>query len=236
MQPELTPYRVAIYYAPDTQSSAWQMGSGWLGRNAATGQQLPQPAVDGIAKEVLTELTSHPSRYGWHATLKAPFQLAPGNTLNSLRACVQQLCHGRKSFDLAPLELSTLDGFLSLRPEQSSLELTQLAADCVQHLHSLAAPLDEKALVRRRLTPLSREEDALLLAWGYPYVLQYFQFHFSLTGSIILLPADLLPALMQAARDHFRELPTCTVDRLSIFIEPRLGDDFQLLEQIEFAP
>ena len=235
MQPD-RPYRVAIYYAPDTRSSAWQLGSEWLGRNAATGQHLPRPTLSGVATEILTALTAHPSRYGWHATLKAPFELAPGNTLSSLRAGVQRLCHGRKPFDLAPLELSTLDGFLSLRPEQSSLELSQLAADCVQHLHSFAAPLDEEALARRRLAPLSREEDELLLAWGYPYVLQRFQFHFSLTGSLNLLPAELLPALMQAANDHFRELPAFRVDRLSIFIESKLGRDFQLFEQIEFAP
>lgn len=236
MQPELSPYRVAIYYAPDRQSEAWQMGSGWLGRNAATGQLLHQPAVDGIAKEVLTDLTSHPRRYGWHATLKAPFQLAPGHTLSMLRTGVQQFCQGRKPFDLTDWDLSTMDGFLSLRPQYSPPELAQLAADCVQQLHCFAAPLGEAALARRRLAPLSPEEDALLLAWGYPYVLQHFQFHFSLTGPLCLLPEDLLPFLMLAAKTHFHEVPAERVDRLSIFIEPRPGDDFQLLEQIEFSP
>lgn len=236
MQPELTPYRVAIYYAPDTQSDVWRLGSGWLGRNAATGQKLPLPAVDGIAKEVLTELTSHPRRYGWHATLKAPFQLAPGHSLSTLRTGVQQFCQGRQPFDLAAWDLSTTEGFLSLRPKHSPPELAQLAADCVQQLHCFAAPLSEAALARRRLAPLSPEEDALLLAWGYPYVLEHFQFHFSLTGSLNLLPEDQLPLLMLAAKTHFHQVPAERVDRLSIFIEPRQGDDFQLLEQIRFTP
>ncbi len=236
MQPELSPYRVAIYYAPDTQSDAWQLGSGWLGRNAATRQLLRQPVVDGIAKEVLTELTSHPRRYGWHATLKAPFQLAPGYTLSTLRTGVQRFCKGRQPFDLANWDLSTMDGFLSLRPQHSPPELAKLAADCVQQLHPFAAPLGEAALARRRLASLSLEEEALLLAWGYPYVLQHFQFHFSLTGSLSLLPEDQLPLLMLAAKSHFHELPAERVDRLSIFIEPRPGDDFQLLEQILFTP
>lgn len=235
MPPDLSPYRVAIYYAPDPLSSAWQMGSTWLGRDAATGQQLPLPAVDGIASPVMAELTTHPRRYGWHATLKAPFQLGPGHSLSTLRAGVQQLCQGRKPFDLAPWALSTLGGFLSLRPGQPSPELAQLAADCVQQLHRFAAPLGENELARRRLAPLSAEEDALLLAWGYPYVLQHFQFHLSLTGPLSLLAADLLPALLQAAKAHFLALPVCRIDRLSIFIEPKPGDDFQLLEQIRFA-
>ncbi len=236
MQAELSPYRVAIYYAPDTLSSAWQMGSKWLGRNAATGQQLRQPAVAGIVKELLTGLTSHPRRYGWHATLKAPFQLAPGHTLSTLRTGVQQLCQGRKPFDLAAWDLCTMDGFLSLRPEHSPPELSQLAADCVRQLHRFAAPLSEAALARRRLAPLSLEEDALLLAWGYPYVFAHFQFHFSLTGPFNLLPVNLLPLLMLAAKSHFHEVSVARVDRVSIFIEPRPGDDFQLLEQIQFTP
>lgn len=236
MQPEFAPYRVAIYYAPDRLSSAWRMGSEWLGRNADTGLKFPLLAVDGIAREVLTELTSHPCRYGWHATLKAPFQLAPGHTLSTLRAGVQQLCQGRQSFDLEAWDLSTMDGFLSLRPQHSPPEMAQLAADCVQQLHCFAAPLGEAALTRRRLAPLSPEEDALLLAWGYPYVLKHFQFHFSLTGSLNLLPEDQLPLLMLAAKLHFHEAPAERVDRLSIFIEPRPGDDFELLEQIEFTP
>lgn len=236
MQSELAPYRVAIYYAPDTLSSAWHTGSRWLGCNAATGQLLTQPAVDGIAKEVLTELTSHPRRYGWHATLKAPFQLAPGHTLSTLCTGLQRFCQGRQPFDLTAWDLSTLDGFLSLRPQHSPPGLAQLAADCVRQLHCFAAPLSQTALARRRLAPLSLEEDALLLAWGYPYVLQHFQFHFSLTGPLNWLPEDLLPLLIRAAKSHFYEMPAERVDRLSVFIEPRQGDNFQLLEQIRFTP
>lgn len=236
MHSDFSPFRVAIYYAPDTASNAWQMGSQWLGRNAATGQQLPQPAADDIAADIMTELTAHPRRYGWHATLKAPFQLALGHNLRTLRDGVQQLCQGRTAFDLAPWQLSTLDGFLSLRPKQSQPELEQLATDCVKQLHGFAMPLTEKELARRRLAPLSPEEDALLLAWGYPYVLQHFQFHLSLTGSLNSLPADLLPALMQSAGEHFHKLPACHIDRLSIFIEPEPGEDFQLFEQVCFTP
>ena len=236
MHPELCPHRVAIYYAPDTLSSAWQVGSKWLGRDAATRQQLHQPIVDGIADEAMTDLTSHPRRYGWHATLKAPFQLAHGHDLNTLRAGLRQLCQGRRPFDLAPLELSTRDGFLSLRPKGSQPVLAQLAADCVQQMHRFAAPLSEKELARRRLALLSTEEDELLMAWGYPYVLQYFQFHFSLTGPLNSFPEHLIPQLIQAAKFQFQELSAVRVDRLSIFIEPNLGDDFYLFEQIGFAP
>ena len=236
MKAKLSPHRVAIYYAPDTQSSAWQVGSKWLGRDAATSQQLHQPIVDGIATEVLTNLTSHPRRYGWHATLKAPFRLAHGHDLNTLTAGLRQICQGCKPFNLAPLELSTRDGFLSLRPERLQSVLAQLAADCVQQLHRFAAPLSETDLARRRLALLSTEEDELLMAWGYPYVLQHFQFHFSLTGPLNLFPEHLLPQLIQAAKSHFQELSAVCVDRLSIFIEPKLGADFYLFEQIGFAP
>ena len=74
------------------------------------------------------------------------------------------------------------------------------------------------------------------MAWGYPYVLKYFQFHFSLTGPLNSFPEHLLPQLIRAAKSHFQELSAVRVDRLSIFIEPNLGDDFYLFEQIGFAP
>lgn len=236
MHPESQPYRVAIYYAPDIASADWHMGSKWLGRCEAIGEHRPQTVIGGIAADLFAKLTAHPRRYGWHATLKAPFQLAAGNDLNALRAGVRQLCQGRRPFDLPVWRLSTLDGFLSLRPDPSPPELEQLAADCVQQLHSFAAPLSESELSRRRLAPLSPEEDALLLAWGYPYVLEQFQFHLSLTGPLNLLPVDMLPALMQVATSHFHQMPPAHVDRLSIFIEPTPGEDFQLVEQILFTP
>ncbi|MGB3067242.1 MAG: DUF1045 domain-containing protein [Ottowia sp.] len=226
-------YRVAIYFAPDVHSGWWRAGSEWIGRCASTGQAFPPPHVEGLPPSALSELTSDPRRYGWHATLKAPFQLAAGHDLDSLRQAMRQLCIGRAPFDLAPLQVTLMGNFLALRPAHAQPMLEELAADCVRQLHPLAAPLTDSELARRRKSRLTPEQDELLQAWGYPYVMQHFRFHFSLTGP---LPADAVLPLSEAAAKRFNALPPCRVDRLSIFIEPEPGTPFQLLEQMEFQP
>ncbi len=232
----VSPHRVAIYYAPSPESDWWQAGSTWIGRCALTGQPLPQPAIDGVAPQTFARLTADPRRYGWHATLKAPFRLAPGQDLDTLWVALHRLCQGRAPFGLAPLQAARLGNFLALQPSQPEPALAQLAADCVQQLQTLAAPLSEDALARRRRAGLTPEQDALLRAWGYPYVLQHFRFHLSLTGPLQEVPDSATAALLAAAARQFGELPACRIDRLSIFIEPTPGADFRLLDQIGFQP
>ncbi|MFP5466731.1 MAG: DUF1045 domain-containing protein [Gammaproteobacteria bacterium] len=230
------PNRVALYYAPPPQSAWWRAGSEWLGRCALTGQPRRQPDIDGLTSDQFAALTADPRRYGWHATLKAPFRLAPGQTLDSLRAGVRQMCEGREPFDLAPLQVSRMGRFLALRPLQAQPELDALAADCVRRTHPLAMPLSPDELTHRRRTPLTPRQDALLQAWGYPYVLDEYRFHLSLTGPLQALPADTLAKLLESAADRFHDLPPCRIDRVSVFVEPAPGADFCLLEQIGFQP
>ncbi len=230
------PHRVAIYYAPAPQSCWWQAGSEWLGRCAQTGQALGQPLIPGIEPQWLARLTADPRRYGWHATLKAPFRLAQGQTLDSLRAALRRLCTGRAPVELGRLKLCQQGNFLSLRPQGQTAELERLASDCVQQLQPLAAPLSAAELARRRSAGLTPEQDALLQAWGYPHVLAQFRFHLSLTGPLDAISGAALDGLIQAAERQFLALPAPRIDGLSIFVEPKPGADFQWLEQIVFQP
>lgn len=230
------PYRAAIYYAPAANSSGWQLGSEWLGRCALTGRSMPQPRIDGMAPERFADLTKPPRHYGWHATLKAPFRLAPGQTLQTLRTAVQDLCSRHQAFDLPPLQVSRLGNFLALRPAYPQAELARLAEECVRQLHGLAMPLTDSELARRRNASLSPQQDALLQAWGYPYVMDEYRFHLSLTGPLHGLPENVLAALHNAATRHFRELPPCRVDQLSLFVEPTPGAPFRLVEQLGLLP
>ena len=76
--------RYAIYFTPDPESALWRFGCAAIGYDAARAC-----AVDGLDHPVLrTELAvayrEAPARYGFHATLKAPFALAAGTTLDDL--------------------------------------------------------------------------------------------------------------------------------------------------------
>jgi hypothetical protein len=61
---------------------------------------------------------------------------------------------------------------------------TSLAAACVTELDALRAPLTEADLQRRRAAKLDPQDEAYLMRWGYPHVLDRFRFHVTLTGPL----------------------------------------------------
>ncbi|HEY9096013.1 MAG TPA: DUF1045 domain-containing protein [Hydrogenophaga sp.] len=235
--PSIThPHRVAIYAAPETASTWWQEGSAWLGRCAHRQQPLPQPGIEGMDTDTLIRLTADPRRYGWHGTLKAPFRLADGVGLAQLDDAVTRLCKQLEPIDLKDLRVVRMGGFLALRPESTRPQLTTLAAHCVTQLHPLAAPLTAPDIERRRRAGLTPEQDALLLAWGYPWVLDQFRFHFSLTGPLHAESPDTAQRLLAAATERFGALPPMRLSHLSIFVEPTAGADFVLWQQRKLGP
>jgi hypothetical protein len=227
------PYRCAVYFVPKVHSDWWQAGSQWLGRCAASGVTYAQPEISGLDPAQWQTLTADPRRYGWHATLKAPFTLATGQTLAGLRSAMQKLASQWLAFDLPPLQVSDQGGFLALRTKGDVTQLNATAAACVQQLHPLAKPLPDAELARRRQANLTPEQDRLLLAWGYPWVLDHFQFHLSLTGSLGQCPPEVKAALFHAAQARFETLPVCRFAQIALFIEPEQGADFELIETMD---
>lgn len=227
------PYRCAVYFVPEVHSDWWEAGSQWLGRCAASAKTLAPPDIAGVDPAQFQALTADPRRYGWHATLKAPFSLATGQTLHTLRTAMQALAKRLPAFDLPPLRVSDQGGFLALRPVSGLAALNATAAACVQELHPLAQPLTEAELARRRQAPLTPEQDALLLAWGYPWVLDHFQFHLSLTGPLLATSPDVQAALFHAAQARFEKLPVCRFAQMALFIEPERGADFELVDTMD---
>jgi hypothetical protein len=219
---EPTHHRYAVYYAPAPGSVWCDAGSRWLGRS--TRHRGPDAAM-------LDAATVVPRRYGWHATLKAPFALRDGHGLQMLRSALRRLAAQLQPVPLPALRVRLLGDFLALVPQGDTTAIDQIAAACVTELQPLAAPLNESELQRRRKAGLSASEDAMLLAWGYPYVLAHYRFHMTLTGPLRDLPAPLRAALQAAAERAFHGLPDTGLDSLSLFAEPAPGADFVLLEQ-----
>lgn len=231
------PFRYAVYFCPAPDSDWGIAGAQWLGRCAITGKTSQQLEISGIDSELFRSLTSDPKRYGWHATLKAPFKLAPEHEVGDLLLKLHQLAKSLKPFDLPKLEVSSVGGFLSLRPKIASDELDAAAAMCVRDLQSFSLPLTEKELTRRRnKAELTPEQDKLLVDWGYPWVLDEFNFHFSLTGSLDSVDAKTEKKLIQAAKHHFQNLSICRFDRIALVIEPEAGKDFEVIKLLELYP
>jgi hypothetical protein len=235
---EAMAYRYAFYFAP-APGTAWdEAGSQWVGRCAARDLPLAQPAIEGVAPERFAALTAAPRRYGWHGTLRAPFALAPNVTPDALRRALREVCQALAPFVMPRLVVRRLDDFLALVPADESREaraVEQVAGTLVTGLHALAAPLPPDELKRRRAGGLTAEEDALLVRWGYPFVLQRFRFHLSLTGSLRGVEESTVQAIEAAARERFDGLPRCAFDAIAVFAEPARGSDFVRVDRVELA-
>jgi putative phosphonate metabolism protein len=218
------PERFAIYYAPPTSSELWQRAARWLGRDAATGN-VPNEGIDGITSETLTAITPSATRYGFHATLKAPFALAPGRTREELESALQNfsLRHGRVS--LGQLELRLLDGFLAMTAVVQSPELTELAGKVVAEFDAFRAPMSAEERERRLNSKLTAYQIGLMDHYGYPYVMDQFLFHMTLTDR---MDPAMQETVIAAAAEWFApvlETPM-VLDRLSLYYEPEAGGPF----------
>lgn len=186
--------RYAIYWAPDEGEFATRAAA-WLGWDAARGRTVPHPAIDSLPRP-LADLTAEPRKYGFHGTIRAPFRLAEGiDEATLLRAC-NSVAARLRAVAMPGLAPALLDGFLALTPQGHTAALLALAAEVVRATDPLRAALTSDEIARRcpdRLTPRQRD---LLMRWGYPYVMEEFQFHLTLTGP--LSPAE-APAIREAA-------------------------------------
>lgn len=230
------PFRYAVYFCPAANTEWGIAGVQWLGRCAITGKPSPQIPASEIDSHLFQSLTSEPKRYGWHATLKAPFKLVPEYEVSDLLLKLHQLAKSLKPFDLPKLEVSMDGGFLSLRPKTASKQLNAVASKCVRDLKSFALPLSSEELSRRRKAGLTPEQDRLLVEWGYPWVLDEFNFHFSLTSSLHSIDPQIQTKLIQLAKKHFEDLSTCRFDRIALVIEPEVGRDFEVIKLLELYP
>jgi putative phosphonate metabolism protein len=176
--------RYAIYAAPE--GALWDWASRWLGWDALRGEGVPHPAVDSLPRP-LAEITEAPRKYGFHATVKPPFRLAEGATARDLDWAAGALCLRMARAQSAGLKLARLGGFLALVPEGDDTAITAMAAQVVEALDAFRAPPDAAEIARRRPERLTERQRAYLDRWGYPYVMDEFHLHLTLTGD---LPPD----------------------------------------------
>jgi phosphonate metabolism protein PhnN/1,5-bisphosphokinase (PRPP-forming) len=229
--------RYALYYAPETGSAWWRFGCGWLGRCAEGGSAVPRGAIEGIDPATFESLTAAPRRYGFHATLKPPFRLARGASLASLAQALERFCARQTAFRVSSLEVVELDDFLALVPTATDPRIDTLAASCVRGLDRFRALPTADELARRRSGRLSPREESLLNRWGYPYVLDRFRFHLSLSCSLRATPPEAAAALRRAADTAVAPLARKppVVDSICIFEEPSPGADLRIVHRARFG-
>jgi putative phosphonate metabolism protein len=224
--------RYAVYFAPRPATALAAFGREWLGRDAETGEALPPPGYVNGEADWWKAITDSPRRYGFHATLKPPFRLAPHCSLDELVATLFSLAAELRAFPLPPLATAKIGTFLALVPGVGSADLQSLADRCVTALDGFRAAASEQELARRRAAPLSLRQQELLARWGYPYVLDEFRFHMTLTGDLAdEVDRQRARVLADAALAPFRR-ETVAVEDLCLFRQMEPAAPFTVLERI----
>ena len=216
--------RLAVYFAPRPGAFA-DRAARWLGWDAETGRPLPQTAPPGIADPAA--ITAAPARYGFHGTLRAPFRPAEGLTAEAAGEAVAALAARLAPVVCEGLRIEVLDGFLALTPVGCADALARFAAAVVEGTDALRAPLTEAEIARRRPESLSPRQKALLHRWGYPFVMEEFRFHLTLTDRL----DDPAPVLAALAAHFAPVLPRpFAIEDLCLFGEDA-GGRFHLLHR-----
>lgn len=222
--------RYAIYYAPRTDEPLHAFGAAWFDKALETGAEAPgvSPRLPGMSVTDHAEVTAGPRRYGLHATLKPPFRLAANRDLDCLKAACRQLAAMLAPIPALDLEVTALGRFVALAPNAPIPALNALAARCVMDLDGFRAPPGEAELARRRAHRLTPAQEDNLARWGYPYVLNAFRFHVTLTGPVEDSRRAWILDGLKARLASVTARPTGLRD-LCLFGDPGAGERFQLV-------
>mgnify|MGYP000844843219 CR=1 FL=1 len=215
--------RFAVYYIPADGPLA-TFGTKWLGWDVARGCAVVQPDIAG-----LTDVTEAPRKYGFHATLKPPFRLAESRTEAQLTTAVSMMAAGCAAAQCDGLALTAMGRFLALTPQGDVSGIGRIAETCVQEIDQFRAAPDAAELKRRSKTRLSDRQQTMLRAWGYPYVMDQFRFHLTLTERV---PKLAIPEWKAHAVAHLPALPAPFVlDAVALVGERSQDGRFELVQR-----
>jgi hypothetical protein len=229
MPNSVTP-RYAVYAVPDISSKLWAFGSRILGYDAS--QNAIPSIVSSLKKsdDRWDRWTIGPRKYGFHATLKAPFYLRVATDIQkaevALMDALADFALSTEPITIGPLEIQILKTFVALVPTHAPRELAKFAADCVEAFEAFRAPLSDKDIARRDPEKLSTRQREYLMKWGYPYVFDEFRYHMTLTGS---LNADDLKVAGKVLHEEYGKIANPFILRhIALFKQPSPEEYFSI--------
>jgi putative phosphonate metabolism protein len=226
--------RYAIYYAAAAGNELDRFGAHWLGYDARSGKDLPFPDSAMQLAADWRDLTRDPRKYGFHATLKAPLALAPGKSEAELLAACESFARTPRPIPVIRPVVGSISGFIAVVPAEPCAELELLAADCVREFDSFRAALTPEDKARRNPSALTPRQCEHLDRWGYPYVMQDFRFHMTLTGRLDAARRAPIVAMLRA-RFAALGLASLAVDQIALFRQDDANSRFRVLDQFALA-
>jgi len=220
--------RYAIYFSAGADSALSRFGAELLGYDAHTGDDVPFPREALQIAADWRDVTADPRKYGFHATLKAPMALVSGRTEAELMAACATFAGQPRTISVIRPVVDTISGFIAVIPAEPVDALRQLAADCVREFDSIRAALTAEDRARRKPEKLTERQRDYLDRWGYPYVMEEFRFHMTLTGR---LDAERRGPILEMLRTRFASLRlgTLAIDRLALFKQDDAKARFRII-------
>ena len=208
--------RYAIYFAAGADNALSRFGAELLGYDAYADDEVsfPQGALH-VAPD-WRDITADPRKYGFHGTLKAPMALASGRTEAELKGACATFAEKAQPIPVIRPVVDAISGFIAVVPAEPVDALQQLAADCVRDFDSFRPALTAEDRARRKPEKLSERQREYLDRWGYPYVMEEFRFHMTLTGR---LDTERRGPILEMLRARFAalKLEMLAIDRITLF-------------------
>ncbi len=212
--------RYALYFSPADNTELAEFGRRVL-------------CADGLDDDHSQRLSviQKAAYYGFHATLKAPMELAKGVNESALIDAVAQYVQTQQATDLTGLAPRVLDGFHALTLPAGATEINAFAANVLQVFEPFRAALGKDDRDRREPEKLSPRQREYLDAYGYPYVLDDFRFHMTLSNRMSDKSASdsYHDWLVQLYSNTVTELPR--LDRIAVFWQPDRSTAFTRLAE-----
>jgi len=197
--------RHAVYWVPREDHPLWAAGVSWLGRG---------------------DHRASATRYGFHATVKAPMRLR-GSTAGFAQA-LASLAKAHSPVALPPFEVTWLRDFMALCPTAPlPAAFDALATACVKELDVFRERPDA-AERTRRIAGLDAEQVQLYDTWGYPHLFHRWTMHLTLSDETT--DPALRRSLAEAARLHFADALAEPMGpgELAWVVEPAPGAPFHV--------
>ena len=225
--------RYAIYFVPAAESALYRFGSSILGYDCYSGGDVPLPVEMDEDAALWRELTQEPRRYGFHATLKAPFHLSPTCTEAQLISAFQSFAALGHAIGRIEPDVALIDGFTAVVPKQASDAVAALADKCTTMFDAFRAPMSARERARRVAADLSQSQMHNLERWGYPYLFRDFRFHMTLTGKLAGAGANRVLAQLRAGFSRACGERELAIDRLALLRQEGEHAPFRVICQAE---
>ncbi len=179
--------RVAIYFLPKKNSSLENFGKNLLGRDINKKKKISltrrQKYFINRGFTYFDELKNYceqPAKYGFHATLKAPFRLKRNVKTKNFYDVISHIATQHSRFKIKGLKIVYSKKFTFITSRKPNKLLINLENDLVKHLDTFRAELNKTEIKKRIPDSLTFKQNKYLKEWGYPFVFDQFKFHMTL--------------------------------------------------------